>query len=146
MMIERESRCESGWNCRPGALKSLSAETFIQLRHISEEPFQFALPRHVRRRSTRPTEPCVEHFPRQPVLGARLSRRHDKLVHALRIVRHLFASTEPINRQAHRLVEGPRIQFDGMLDPIRILERNPAPLHAMKPLRVRPAYISLPPT
>src|ERR1035438_2432753 len=71
MMIECESRCESGWNCRPGALKSLSAETFIQLRHISEEPFQFTHPRHVRRRSTRPPELCVEHFPRQPVLGSR---------------------------------------------------------------------------
>ena len=63
----------------------------------------------------------VEHFPRQPVFGAGLSRFHNELVHPLRVVRNMFASAEAVNRQAHRLIEGPRIQFDSMLYPVRIL-------------------------
>jgi hypothetical protein len=44
--------------------------------HVTQERRQPGAPRHLRRRSTRPSEPGVEHVPRQLMLSAGLQRFH----------------------------------------------------------------------
>ena len=62
------------------------------------------------------------------MLSAWLPRLHDELVHALRVVGHVFAAAETVDCQSDGLVQGPRVQFDRMLNTIGIDERHPAPL------------------
>jgi hypothetical protein len=71
------------------------------------------------------------------MLRARLSRFHDELVHALRVVAHVFTAAEAINREPYGLVKRSRIQFDGVLNSIGILERHPAPFHGCKDITFR---------
>lgn len=64
------------------------------------------------------------------MLGARLVRFHNELVHPLRLIAYMLAAAESLDSQADGFIQAPRFQFDGMLDPFRIDERHAALLHA----------------
>src|ERR1700722_6717689 len=63
------------------------------------------------------------------MLSARLSRFDGEFVQPLRLIAHMLAAAEAINRQPHGLVQGPRLQFDRVLNSVRIPERHPTALH-----------------
>ena len=54
------------------------------------------------------------------MLSARLSRFYDEFVQPLRFVRYMLAAAKAINRQPHGFVQCPRLQFDRVLNALRI--------------------------
>lgn len=98
----------------------------------SGSKWKSALSRDVGGRSAWAPEPCVKHVSRQAVLSAGFPRFHGEFVHPLRVVGYVFTTAETINRQSDGFVKCPRLQFDRVLDALRVPERYAALLHAGK--------------
>ena len=88
------------------------------LRNITKQGLQFRFQGNISGRSPRPVEPGVERVSGQPVFRSRISRCHGELVQPHGFILHVFAPAKALNRQPDGLVQGPRIQFNRVLNTV----------------------------